>query len=120
MKVTNREFTNIKNGRQVYIITEDDSFKNKDFVLLECESENIEVEITIKYKYNNLDDCFNLIPFELFGNFKNKDEAKDYYKNVKNIIVYRIKYDNEKSLSSELDPELLKLIEPFKSAELFK
>lgn len=111
MKVTSREFNNIKNGRQVYIITEDDSFKNKDFVLLECESENIEVEITIKYKYNNLDDCFNLLPFELFGDFKNKDEAKDYYKNAKNIIVYRIKYDNEKSLSSELDSELLELID---------
>ena len=111
MKVKNQELTNIKNGRQVYIITEDDSFKNKDFVLLECESENIEVEITIKYKYNNLDDCFNLIPFELFGNFKNKEEAKNYYKDLKNIIVYRIKYDNKEPLSAELPPELLKLID---------
>ena len=111
MRVTNREFTNIKNGKQVYIITEDDSFNNKDFILLECGLDSIEVEITIKYRYNNIDDCFNLIPFELFGNFKNKDEAKKYYKKVKNIIVYRIKYDNKRSLGSDLDPELLKLID---------
>lgn len=111
MKVTNKELTNIKNGRQVYIITDDDSFNNKDFVLLESKSESIEVEITIKYKYNNLDDCFNLIPFELFGNFKNKEEAKNYYKDLKNIIVYRIKYENKEPLSAELPPELLKLID---------
>ncbi len=111
MKVKNKELTNIKNGRQVYIITDDDSFNNKDFVLLESKSENIKVEITIKYKYNNLDDCFNLISFELFGNFKSKEEAKDYYKDLKNIIVYRIKYDNKEPLSAELPPELLKLID---------
>ena len=70
MKVTSKEINNIKEGKQVYIITEDDYYNNGDIVLLECELESIEVEITIKYKYNSLDDCFSLIPYNLFGDFK--------------------------------------------------
>ncbi len=111
MKVTNREINNIKEGRQVYIITEDDNYNNEDFVLLECELESIEVEITIKYKYNSLDDCFSLIPYNLFGDFKSKEDAKDYYKNIKNIIVYRTKFDNKRLLNSELDSDLLEFID---------
>lgn len=111
MKVTNREINNIKEGRQVYIITEDDYYNNGDIVLLECELESIEVEITIKYKYNSLDDCFSLIPYNLFGDFKSKEDAKAYYKNIKNIIVYRTKFDNKRLLNSELDSDLLELID---------
>lgn len=111
MKATNREINNIKEGRQVYIITEDDYYNNGDIVLLECELESIEVEITIKYKYNSLDDCFSLIPYNLFGDFKSKEDAKDYYKNIKNIIVYRTKFDNKRLLNSELDSDLLELID---------
>ncbi len=111
MKVTSKEINNIKEGKQVYIITEDDHYNNGDIVLLECELESIEVEITIKYKYNSLDDCFSLIPYNLFGDFKSKEDAKDYYKNVKNIIVYRTKFDNKRLLNSELDSDLLELID---------
>ena len=109
MRLNNRDIFSIKDGKQVYIITDDDSYNNMDFVLLESDEDKIEVEITIKYKYNSLDDCFKLIPYDLFGDFKNIDDAKEYYKNIKNIIVYRIKYDNNRKLN--LDDELLELVD---------
>lgn len=111
MKITSREFNNIKNGNQVYLITNDNSYENKDFVLLECNDEVIEVEITIKYKYNSLVDCFKLIPFDLFGDFNCEEEAKEYYKSIDDIIVYRIKVDNNRNLEDGLDDEILNLID---------
>lgn len=110
MKISNGEFNNIKKGKQVYIISDDNSYENKDIVLLECDGENQEVEITIKYKYNNLEDCFNLLPYDLFG-FDNLEDALDYYKDINEINVYRIKVDNDRKLEDGLDEEILNLID---------
>lgn len=111
MKINNKEIINIKDGKQVYIITNDDSFENNDFILLESEKDSIEVEVTIKYKYETLEDCFELLPFELFGNFKNIDEALEYYGDKNNIVVYRVKYNNSQILVDKFDDTLLNLID---------
>ena len=109
MKISKREFNNIKKGRQVYIITDNDTYNNKDFIYLNYKEENIEVEITSKSKYNNLDDCFNLLPYDLFG-FKSVDEAVAFYKSVSKVIVYRIKYDSVMNFT-DLDSEVLSLLD---------
>ena len=85
MKISNREFNNIKKGNQVYLITNADSYENKDIILLECDDQTNEVEITLKYKFKTLDDCFKFIPFDLFGDFANADEAKEYHKGIKSL-----------------------------------
>ena len=110
MKISSREFNNIKEGKQVYIVSDDNSYDNKDIVLLESNDDALEVEITIKYKYNSLEDCFNLLPFDLFG-FDSLEEALDYYKDISDIIVYRIKVDNDRKLEDNLDDEIFKNIE---------
>lgn len=110
MKISSKEFNNIKEGKQVYIVSDDNSYDNKDIVLLESNDDTLEVEITIKYKYNSLDDCFNLLPFDLFG-FNSLEEALEYYKNINEIIVYRIKVDNDRKLEDNLDDEILDLID---------
>ena len=109
MQISKKEFDNIKKGRQVYIITDDDTYNNKDFVFLNYKDENIEVEITSKSKYKSLSDCFNLLPCDLFG-FENVAEAVSFYKNISKIIVYRIKYDGMISFD-DFDSEVLDLLD---------
>ena len=41
MKISSREFNNIKKGKQVYIVSDNNSYDNKDIILLESNDDII-------------------------------------------------------------------------------
>ena len=99
-----RALEKIKKNKQTYIIVNEE-LQNKEIVLLKSKKESIEVEITGCSKFDSLEDCLRIIPFELFG--VNKKEALEK-KNLGKINAYRIKYDND--TIEEIDKKLEELL----------
>lgn len=108
IEITREEYNKIKSGEQTQILIEDDSIENKDKIILKCDDDELDAEITAKAKYNSLDDCFKIIPTDLFG-FDKIIEANRFYKNKKDIIAYRIKIENN-DIPNITDKKLLSLI----------
>lgn len=108
IEITKEEYNKIKDGKQTQIIIEDDSIENKNNITLKCGEEKLDAEITAKAKYDSLDDCFKIIPIDLFG-FTQITEANEFYKNKKTIIVYRLKIENN-NIPDIMDKKLLSLI----------
>lgn len=90
IEITKEEFNKIKEGKQTQIIIEDDSIENKNRIILKSVEDKLEAEITAKAKYDSIEDCFKIIPIDLFG-FTQFIEANNFYKNKKIIIAYRLK-----------------------------
>lgn len=106
--ITREEYNKINDGKQTQIIIEDDSIENKNKIVLKCGEDKIEVEITAKAKYDSLDNCFKIIPTDLFG-FTQITDACEFYKNKKDIIAYRLKIENN-DIPEISDEKLLSLI----------
>ena len=83
IEITKEEYNKIKDGKQTQIIIEDDSIENKNMIILKCGEDKLEAEITAKAKYDSLENCFKIIPTDLFG-FAGITEASKFYKNIKN------------------------------------
>ena len=109
IKVNTKTFKDINDLNLTQIILDDSSIENKDIVIFENNGEEIFCEITAKNKYNSLDDCFKIIPFDLFGKFKDIEEAKKNYSNITSINVYRLKIysDTVKKIESKKILELI-------------
>ena len=108
IEITKEEYNKIKDGKQTQIIIEDDSIENKNMIILKCEEDKLDAEITAKAKYDSLDDCFKIIPTDLFG-FTQITEANKFYKNKKVIIAYRLKIENN-DIPDIIDAKLLSII----------
>lgn len=108
IEITKEEFNKIKEGKQTQIIIEDDSIENKNRIILKSGEDKLEAEITAKAKYDSIEDCFKIIPTDLFG-FTQFTEANNFYKNKKIIIAYRLKIENN-DIPDIMDEKLLSLI----------
>lgn len=107
IKVENSIIEKIKLGKVTQIILNED-LENKEKIVLKSDNDAINVEITGKSKYKSFDDCFKMIPIDLFG-VSSVDEAKKIYLSDNQVIAYRIKYDSE-MIEEIKDQKLLKLI----------
>ncbi len=94
----------IKKGRITQIVLEED-LDNGETLLL---NNSIQVEITAKAIYKKIEDCFKVVPMDLFG-ISSLEKAKEEYDCYNKIYVYRIKYDND-NIEDILDLDLLDLI----------
>ena len=101
IKVENSIIEKIKLGKVTQIILNED-LENKEKIVLKSDNDAINVEITGKSKYKSFNDCFKMIPIDLF-------EAKKIYLSDNQVIAYRIKYDSE-MIEEIKDQKLLKLI----------
>lgn len=112
IKVTNKIIDNFKLGRQTQLLLEDENLNNKDIIVLKGESgEELEAEITAKSKFNTLEDCFKIIPYDLFGEYASLEEAISDYKDLTNINAYRVKVDIDNYYIISSNQELLDLID---------
>ena len=107
IKITKIEFNKIKNHKQTQIILKE-ILETKEEVLLCNKNDSIQVEVTSTAKFNNLKDCFKVIPIDLFG-VKKISSLPKKYSNYKTINAYRVKYDNEE-IEKINNKELLSLI----------
>jgi aminoglycoside phosphotransferase len=129
LKTDSFEYQSVSLGNQQYILIVESSnlseLKEGDkFKIINQEKidSNIKVNITGIYKYNNIQDLFEIIPYKLTGDFLNKEEAEKYFTNkfsfTKNneqkILCIRIK--NEEKQFKIYDEKLLDLID-IKSVE---
>lgn len=111
IKVSNNVIENLKLGRQTQILLEE-TLNNKDVIILKGENgEELEGEITAKSKFNSLEDCFKIIPYDLFGEYNSIEEAISNYRNIKNINAYRIKVNIDNYYIISTNQELLDLID---------
>ena len=94
IKVSNTIIENFLNGKQTHLILEDDSLNNKDHITLYEDNNEIDAEITAKSKFNNIEECLKIIPYDLFGS-SNQEELITEYKNKNNIVAYRLKVDTD-------------------------
>ena len=108
IQVPNKIYEDIKSQMQTQIILEED-INVKDIIVLQNGEQKINAEITAKAKYNSIEDCFKLIPIDLFG-VRTIDEAKQIYGNIKKINVYRLKVDTDE-IETIYDDKLLSLID---------
>ena len=107
IKITKIEFNKIKSHKQTQIILKE-LLETKEEVLLCNKNDSIQVEITSVAKFNNLKDCFKVIPIDLFGVKKESSLSKKYDK-YDSINAYRVKYDDDE-IEKINDKELLNLI----------
>ena len=107
IKIKNEIIEKIKLGKITQIIL-NDNLDDKEEIILSCDSDSIKVEITGKAKYKSYEDCFKMIPIDLFG-ISSINEAKELYLKDDKIIAYRIKY-NSKIVEDIKDKNLLELI----------
>lgn len=107
IKITKIEFNKIKNHKQTQIILKE-ILETKEKVLLYNKDNSIEVEITSVAKFNNLKDCFKVIPIDLFG-IKKESSLLNKYNKYNSINAYRIKYDDE-VIEKITDKDLLNII----------
>lgn len=110
IKVSNTIIENFLNGKQTHLILEDDSLNNKDHITLYEDNNEIDAEITAKSKFNNIEECLKIIPYDLFGS-SNQEELINEYKNKNNIVAYRLKVDTDNNNIIYSNQELLKLID---------
>lgn len=103
--INNDIVTGIKLGRIVQIILKEDIAKRQILYL----NNDIEVEVTGKSVYKNIEDCIKVIPIDLFG-INSLEDAKKEYGNYEKIYAYRVKYDSD-AVEEIKDKELLKLID---------
>lgn len=110
IKVSNTIIENFLNGKQTHLILEDDSLNNKDHITLYEDNNEIDAEITAKSKFNNIEECLKIIPYDLFGS-SSQEELINEYKNKNNIVAYRLKVDTDNNNIIYSNQELLKLID---------
>lgn len=108
IKVENSIIEKIKLGKATQIFLKE-NLEDKEKIVLKSDSDAINVEITGKSKYKSFNDCFKMIPMDLFG-VSSVDEAKKIYFSDNQVIAYRIKYDSE-IIEEIKDQKLLKLID---------
>jgi len=105
--VTKKEFERIKAHKQTQIILKD-VLENKEIVVLKNHANTIQVEITSVAKFGNLEDCFKIIPIDLFG-IKKISSLEKKYTYYPSIFAYRVKYDSDEIEKID-NKELLNLI----------
>lgn len=101
ININNSDFQGLRNGEQNMLILQEDLNKNEQVFLINKESKDeMLVEVTSKNIFNNLNDVFKVIPYQLFGNYLNVDDAcnKIEVDDGRSIIAYRIKNDNNNSV----------------------
>ena len=110
IKVEQKIIDAFKKGEQTHLILGDDTYNNKDILKLTSNNEELDSEITSKNIFNNLDDCFQIIPYELFG-FNSLEEAQAYYKNYHKICAYRLKVDVDNVSKILANNELVEMLD---------
>ena len=103
--IDNRIVEKIKEKKITQIIL-NEKLNNRDLI---CLNDDIDVEITSTSIYKNIEECFKIIPMDLFG-ISSIEQAKQDYSNYEKIYAYRVKYDSE-DIEEILDKKLLDLID---------
>lgn len=105
--INNNIIEKIKSGKATHIILDEEIDCNEELIL-KCNNNSVRVLITGKSKYRGFDDCFKIIPVDLFG-LSSVDEANDIYFCDDIIRVYRIKY-TKKKIGEITNKDILDLI----------
>lgn len=108
VKINNNIIDKIKLGKATHIIL-DDEIDNYQELVLKSDNDMVKVLITGKSKYRSFEDCFKIIPIDLFG-MSSIDEARDIYFNNDLLRVYRVKCDIDKN-DKIINKNILELID---------
>jgi len=114
LKLLEREYLSIIEGSQNHVISLDGHYEMNDSILLSTEGhEDSLAKITSKTEFKSIEEVFNVLPLDLFGNFTSQKEAIEFYSSLisgEKYYVYRVKYDSD-TYHELLDDQLIKLID---------
>ena len=115
IKIKHTIFKTFIAGRCNQIFSNGNNYEDSEIILLvdEDTQEAIEVKVTAVAKFNSIMAAFRIIPYNLFGDFQNEDEALEYFEKIfstREVDAYRLKMNIENPIAIE-DPQLLRLID---------
>ena len=113
-KLHERIYSNIVSGVQSQVISTDNQYNMNDIVSLNADTKSdVSAKITAKVEFDSLEEVFNVIPRNLFGDFSTNEEAVKFYSSIvsgNKYYAYRIKYDTD-SYHELMDDQLTALID---------
>lgn len=114
LKILDREYINIIDGSQNHVISLDGQYEMNEAILLSSDGhDNLLAKITAKTEFKSIEEVFNVLPLDLFGDFSSHKDALTFYSSIihgEKYYVYRVKYDSD-TYHELLDDKLTEMID---------